>query len=229
MRTGWLGYQVRVGTAFWRVCGLRCRQSDCLVYPDAVAGQEYVFWIEAYNEFGIGPHAQLSGFSNAPPDLVNPGSQVSAVGEAVALQLQGTDRYGELISYDASGLPPGLTLTPSTGLIAGAGTTAGVYPVTTTVFDGLFSTQRSFTGPRGNPPPSRYQATTQPTYRSFEHDRARGTAAINSHRVLTCSTAGGNGNANLTTATTWQIQRCPGGGEKLITSRARCVELPETA
>jgi len=54
------------------------------------------------------------------------------------------------LSYSASGLPTGLTLAASTGLITGTAPAAGSYPVTITVMNGNGSTNASLTIVSGN-------------------------------------------------------------------------------
>ena len=81
---------------------------------------------------------------NAAPTLTAPGNQAATVGQVATLQLVGNDANGDTLTYAASGLPPGLQVTASTGLIAGTPTTAGSYNVTATVSDGTSSAQQSF-------------------------------------------------------------------------------------
>jgi hypothetical protein len=52
---------------------------------------------------------------------------------------------GQTLSYSATGLPPGLSIDPVTGLITGTPTTAGGYSVTVLVTDGLSTTLTAFT------------------------------------------------------------------------------------
>src|SRR5262249_50088825 len=51
--------------------------------------------------------------------LVNPGSQSSAVGDSVEVQVHASDLAAGTLSYSADGLPYGLYIDPDTGLIAG--------------------------------------------------------------------------------------------------------------
>jgi len=63
--------------------------------------------------------------------VTNPGAQTGTVGTAASLQLAasgGTSPY----TWSATGLPAGLTIASSTGLVSGTPTTAGTYNVTAT-------------------------------------------------------------------------------------------------
>jgi O-glycosyl hydrolase len=69
--------------------------------------------------------------------VTNPGSQTSTVGTAASLQIQATDSgSGQTLSYSATGLPAGLSISSSTGLISGTPTAAGTSSVTVTATDG---------------------------------------------------------------------------------------------
>ena len=70
---------------------------------------------------------------------VLPGNQSSIIGRPDTLQLQGSDPDGAPVTYAVSGLPAGLSLMPSTGLIAGTPTTPQTVTVTATVSDGVRS------------------------------------------------------------------------------------------
>ncbi|MGW5657693.1 putative Ig domain-containing protein, partial [Streptomyces humi] len=67
--------------------------------------------------------------------VTNPGSQSTATGSSVSLQISATDSASATLTYSASGLPTGLSIAGSTGLISGTASTAGTYSVTVTATD----------------------------------------------------------------------------------------------
>ena len=83
---------------------------------------------------------------NTPPSLTNPGNQVTSVGAPVNLQVVATDADvpPDPLTFSATGLPPGLGISAG-GLISGAPTTAGTYPVSISVSDGTVSTTANLT------------------------------------------------------------------------------------
>jgi hypothetical protein len=69
--------------------------------------------------------------------VANPGNQTSTVGTAASAQVSATDSAsGQTLSYSATGLPAGLSINSSTGLISGTPTAAGTSTVTVTAKDG---------------------------------------------------------------------------------------------
>ena len=67
--------------------------------------------------------------------VTNPGSQTSTVGTAVSLQISASDSAsGQTLTYSATGLPAGLSIS-SSGLISGTPTTAATSSVTVTATD----------------------------------------------------------------------------------------------
>jgi YVTN family beta-propeller protein len=79
------------------------------------------------------------------PTLATPANQAGTVGSATGLALAGSDPNGDTLSYDASGLPPGLQIDPVSGQIGGTPTLAGTYDVVATVSDGVNSASVLFT------------------------------------------------------------------------------------
>jgi O-glycosyl hydrolase len=87
--------------------------------------------------------------------LTNPGSQTAVVGTAASLPIKASDSAaGQTLSYSATGLPAGLSISSSTGVISGTPTTAGTSTVTviatdTTGASGSATFAWAVTGPGG--------------------------------------------------------------------------------
>ena len=68
--------------------------------------------------------------------VTNPGNQTGTVGTAVSLQISASDSAsGQTLTYSATGLPAGLSINSSTGLITGTPTTAATNSTTVTAKD----------------------------------------------------------------------------------------------
>ncbi|MGP4000176.1 M4 family metallopeptidase [Streptomyces sp. 8N706] len=67
--------------------------------------------------------------------VTDPGNQTSTVGQPAGLQIRASSSTAGTLSYSASGLPAGLSINSSTGLVSGTPTTAGTSSVTVTVKD----------------------------------------------------------------------------------------------
>ncbi|MFJ1808037.1 MULTISPECIES: M4 family metallopeptidase [unclassified Streptomyces] len=72
--------------------------------------------------------------------VTNPGSQSATVGTAVSLQVSASSTNSGSLTYAATGLPAGLSISGSTGLISGTPTTAGSSSTTVTVTDNTGAT-----------------------------------------------------------------------------------------
>jgi hypothetical protein len=116
-------------------------------YPSAVGGQRYYFAVAAYDrQLIVGPKSQeLSGTTNEAPLLTPPANQTSMVGEFVNRQLVAEDPESRPLLFGATGLPPGLSVASSTGVISGAAQVAGTYSVTVTASDGTWVAKAAFT------------------------------------------------------------------------------------
>ena len=86
--------------------------------------------------------ADFSGSDNNKVSIFSPGTQTTPVGGSVYLQTQGEDTCTGSLSYKASGLPAGLSISSTTGVISGTASTAGTSSVTVTGTDS--------TGPTGS-------------------------------------------------------------------------------
>jgi len=76
--------------------------------------------------------ADFTGSSTNKVAILNPGTQTTPVGGAVNLQIQAEDTATGTLSYSATGLPKGLSIGSSTGVISGTASTAGSGSVTVT-------------------------------------------------------------------------------------------------
>ncbi|MEZ0112276.1 hypothetical protein ABH920_006295 [Catenulispora sp. EB89] len=87
-------------------------------------------------------------FSTSPTETVsvtNPGSQSGTVGTAIStLQVSASDSAGKALTFSATGLPAGLSIS-SSGAITGTPTTAGTSNVTVTASSGTASGSAQFT------------------------------------------------------------------------------------
>ena len=90
---------------------------------------------------GLGTPDGIGAFSNGSTtantvSVTGPGNQTGTVGTAASLQISASDSAsGQTLTYSATGLPAGLSINSSTGLISGTPTTAGTSSVTVTATD----------------------------------------------------------------------------------------------
>lgn len=81
---------------------------------------------------------------NQAPNLADPGSQASTIGDTVSLPLEANDPNGDPFTFAASGLPTGLGVHPATGVISGTATETGTFSVSVTADDGTDATVIDF-------------------------------------------------------------------------------------
>ena len=85
---------------------------------------------------GTGGLTSGGGTTGNTVTVTNPGSQTSTTGSAASLQIHASDSAsGQTLTYSATGLPAGLSINSSSGLISGTPTTAGTSSVTVTAKD----------------------------------------------------------------------------------------------
>ncbi len=73
---------------------------------------------------------------NQPPVVTNPGSQTNIEGDIVSLPISASDSDGDILSYGSSGLPSGLSINNTTGVISGTISSSGTFNTTVNVVDG---------------------------------------------------------------------------------------------
>jgi hypothetical protein len=105
-------------------------------------------WTDAYNNGhgNLAADGNISGVSNCTVSVRNPGAQATQVGHAASLQIQAsTTSSDQRLSYAASGLPAGLSISAS-GVISGTPRVAeNTAIVTVTVTDAAGSPPASVT------------------------------------------------------------------------------------
>jgi len=109
------------------------------------------YMLFVFNEAGVPSVAKIirMGIASNPnpaitPVLANPGARTSTVGIALDLALSASDPNGDVLSYAATGLPPGLSIDASSGHITGTPSLAGTYSVVVSATDGINTATAAF-------------------------------------------------------------------------------------
>src|SRR5256886_15996757 len=134
--------------------------------------------------------------------VTNPGSQTGTQGTATSLQIHASDSSSTAtLSYSATGLPTGLSITASSGLISGTPSAAGTFSVTATATDNTgASGSTSFTwtvNPSGGGCPSPGQKLGNPGFESGNTVWSASSGVIGQWGSQGQSTHGGTWNAWL--------------------------------
>ena len=139
------GYEVCIGTASlscnFLQASVPATETAYVFTPNA--GVLYYVAVRAVSAAGAGAYAPEVTVST--PFLNQPANQTSTVNTAISpLSLSASDPDGDTLRFSHTGLPFGLTLNQSTGIITGTPTSTGTFNVTVFVTDNLMPTSRSF-------------------------------------------------------------------------------------
>src|SRR5437870_766834 len=107
--------------------GLSVNTSTGLISGTPTTAGTYSVTISATNSSGTGSATLTLTIKPPPPVITSATTASGTVGTAFSYQITATNNP---TSYNATGLPAGLTVKTSTGLISGNPTTAGIYGVT---------------------------------------------------------------------------------------------------
>ena len=113
----------------------------------AAANGSYSVMVEAMAD-GYVAAQTFTWTVTSPIVLTAPGDQTASEGSSASLALSATYSGSGTLTYSATGLPAGLSINPSSGVITGTpgygASVAGPYAVTVVAQDGTYSTEQSF-------------------------------------------------------------------------------------
>jgi uncharacterized repeat protein (TIGR01451 family) len=120
------------------------------ISPTAALASPYTATITATGD-GLDASVTFSWAVSAThfaPSVTSPGDQTSTAGDTVSLAIDAGDADQDALTYAVTGLPPGLSINGSTGVIGGTITGSAAsstpYTVTVTAYDGPQSAAQTF-------------------------------------------------------------------------------------
>jgi len=192
-----LNYEVCVGTTSlscnFRNTSVPATQSSYTFLPSA--GVLYRVAVRAVNAVGAGSYSPEVLVS--VPALGTLSNRTSTVNAAISpVTIAATDPDGSPLTFSHTGLPFGLTLNQSTGVISGTPTSTGTYTVTIFVTDGLATASAAFVWTISTASTD----TTAPALSITSHTNGQSvtTSSITLSGTATDSGAGNNGIASVT-------------------------------
>src|SRR5437764_7072208 len=130
--------------------GLSVNTSTGLISGTPTTAGTYSVTISATNSSGTGSATLTLTIKPPPPVITSATTASGTVGIAFSYQITATNNP---TSFNATGLPAGLTVNTSTGLISGTPTTAGTYTVTISATNAGGTGSATLTLTVVNPPP----------------------------------------------------------------------------
>ena len=117
--------------------GLAINASTGVISGSPTTGGSYSVTVTATDNASFAGSANFRWTITNTVTVSNPGSQTGTVGSHITpVSAPATDSSSTAtVSYGATGLPPGLSIDTSTGVITGSLTTSGIYSVTVTATD----------------------------------------------------------------------------------------------
>jgi hypothetical protein len=185
-----------------------------------------VITVTAADAAGNSASKLLTVTSKVAPTLAVIANQSTGAGRSVTLQLVGADADGDALTYGALGLPSGMTVAASTGLITGTPATLGSHQVTATVSDGTFSASRTFTwtvtGETVAPRVAITSPTTATTHTTASATMTLGGTASDNIGVAQVRWVNSRGGSGVATGTkTWSAGITLQSGSNVLTVTAR--------
>src|SRR5205814_8516463 len=156
------------------------------------AGSPYSVTLKVTTNGATGTATLILTVKMAPPVITSPLAKTGTVGVAFSYQITATNTP---TSFNATGLPAGLTVNTTTGVISGTPTTAGAYTVAISASNAGGTGSATLTLTINNPVPT----TTSISPASTTAGSAQFTLTVNGTNFVSTSTVYWNGSPLTTT------------------------------